>query len=47
MSERLAVSKKGAQNFDVVKFYLRNIKESEVTKQYQIKVSNRSEVLGT
>ena len=43
--ERLAVSKEAAQKFDVEKFNLRKINELEVTKQYQIDISNRFEAL--
>jgi len=41
--ERLAVSKKASQNFDVKRFNLRKLNELEVRKQYgyQIKISNR------
>jgi hypothetical protein len=39
--ERLAVSRQGAQKFDMERFNLRKQSELEVRKQYQIKVSNR------
>jgi hypothetical protein len=39
--ERLAVSKKATQNFKVVIFNLRKLRELEVKKQYQTKISNR------
>jgi len=40
--EKSAVSKKKTtQNFDVKRFNLRKLSELEVTKQYQIKISNR------
>ena len=38
---RLAVSKQAAQNFDVEIFNLRKVKDLEVRKQRQIKISNR------
>jgi hypothetical protein len=39
--ERLAVSKKAAQKFDVDRFNLRKLRELDVRKQYQIKIPNR------
>jgi predicted lipase len=39
--ERLTVSKKAAQKFNVDKFNLRKLSELDVRKQYQIKISNR------
>ena len=39
--ERLAVSKEVAQRFDVKRFNLTKLRELEVRKQYQIKISNR------
>jgi hypothetical protein len=39
--QRLAVSEKAAQNFKVDRFNLRKLRELEVKKQYQIKISNR------
>jgi len=39
--ERLAVNKQSAQKFDVERFNLKKLSELEITKQYQIKVSNR------
>ena len=44
--ERLAGSKQAAQKFAVERFNLRQLSELEVRKQYQIKISNRSAVLG-
>ena len=38
--ERLAISKKAAQNFDVERFNGRKLIELEVMKQYNIKISN-------
>jgi hypothetical protein len=38
---RLAVSKETAQTFDVERFYLRQLNELEVRKQYQIEITNR------
>jgi hypothetical protein len=38
--ERLAVSKKEAQKFDVEKFNFRMLSELEVRKQYQIEISD-------
>jgi len=43
--ERLAVSKQAAQKFDVERFNLRKLSESEVRKEYQVKVSNKSAAL--
>jgi len=37
----LAVSKQAAQKFDVKRFNPRKLNELEVTKQYQIEISNR------
>jgi hypothetical protein len=39
--ERLAVSKKAAQNSDGERFNLRKLHELEVRKKYQIEISNR------
>jgi hypothetical protein len=39
--ERLAVSKKETQKFDVERLNLRKLSELEVRKQHQIKISNR------
>ena len=39
--ERLAVSKQAAKKFDVDRFNLRKLRDTEVRKQYQIKFSNR------
>ena len=39
--ERLTVSKKAAQNFNVERFNLRKLSELEVRKQYQFNISNR------
>jgi hypothetical protein len=39
--ERLAVSKKEAQMFDVDRFNLRKLSELDVRKQYQIKTSEK------
>jgi len=39
--ERLAVSKQVAQIFDVERFNLRKLTDLEVTKNYQLKISNR------
>jgi hypothetical protein len=39
--ERLAVIKQAAKNFDAERFNLKKLSELEVTKQYQIKISNR------
>jgi hypothetical protein len=41
LRERLAVSKQAAQKFDGERFNLKNLKELEVRKQYQIKISKR------
>jgi hypothetical protein len=45
VSERLAVSKQEAQKFDADRFHLKKLSELEVRKQYQLKISNRFEVL--
>ena len=39
--ETLAVSKQAAQKFDGERFNLRKLNELEVTKQYQIEITNR------
>jgi len=39
--ERLAVSKKAAQKFDVGRFNLWKLSEQEIRNQHQIKISNR------
>ena len=39
--ERLAVSKRAAQEFKVERFNLGKLNELEVRKQYQSKISNR------
>jgi DNA repair ATPase RecN len=39
--ERLAVSRQGAQKFDMVRFNLRKLNKLEVRKQYQSKILNR------
>ena len=39
--ERLAISKQAAQRYEEERFYLRKLNELEVSKQYQIKISNR------
>ena len=41
MRERLAVSKRATQKFDMERFNLRKLTDLEVRKQYQIKLSNR------
>jgi hypothetical protein len=41
VKERWALSKQGAQKFDVERFNLRMLNELEVRKQYQIKISNK------
>jgi len=43
--ERLTVSKKAAQKFDVEKFNLRKLNELEVREWYQIKISNRFDAM--
>jgi len=37
----LAVSKQATQNFDMERFHLRKLNETEVIKHYHIKISNR------
>jgi len=44
--ERLAVSKQAVQKFGVKRFILSKLNELKVTKQYQIKFSNRFAALG-
>jgi hypothetical protein len=39
--ERLAVSKREAQKFHVVRFNFKKLNELEVRKQYQIEITNR------
>ena len=41
--ERLAVSKRAAQNLDGERFNLRKLKDLEVKKQYHIEITNRIE----
>jgi len=41
VKERWAISKQGAQKFDVKRFNLRMLNELEIGKQNQIKISNR------
>jgi len=36
--ERMAINKGEAQNVDVVRFYLRKLRELEVSKQYQFEI---------
>jgi len=43
--KRLAVKKQAAQNFDGERFNLRKLNEWEVSKQYQIEITNRFAVL--
>jgi len=43
--ERLAVRKQAGQKFDMERFNLRNLSRLEVTKQYQIRISNRFSLL--
>jgi len=38
VGERLAVSKQGAQKFDVERFNLRTLNELDVRKNYKIKI---------
>jgi hypothetical protein len=45
--ERLAVSKQGAQKFDVETYNLRKLNELEVMKQYQINISSKFELCRT
>jgi hypothetical protein len=39
--ERLAVTKQAAHRFDAERFNLKKLRELEVRKQYQLKISNR------
>jgi len=43
----LAVSKQAAQNFDGERFNIRKLNELEVSKQYQINISDRFAALET
>jgi hypothetical protein len=43
--ERLSVSKQVAQKLDMDKFNLKNLSMMEVREQYQLNISNSSEVL--
>jgi len=42
VTEHLQLSKQAAQKFNVVRFSLRKLRELEVRKQDQIKISHRS-----
>jgi hypothetical protein len=44
--EILAVSKQEVKNFDVERYKLRNLRELEVRKQFQINISKRFALLG-
>ena len=44
---KLAVSKQAAQKLDGERFNLRNLKDLEVKKRYQIEIINRFAALGT
>jgi hypothetical protein len=44
--EKLAVSKQAAQKFDCVRFDLRKLNELEVSKQYQIVITNSFAAVG-
>jgi hypothetical protein len=46
VTERLVVSKKAAQNFDLERFNPRMLRELEVRKEYQVNISNRITALG-
>jgi hypothetical protein len=46
VSERLAVSRIAAQNFDEERLNFRKLNELEVRKKYHIKISNRFAALG-
>jgi hypothetical protein len=41
LRERLSVSKRVAQKFDMQRFDLRKINDAEVKEQYQVKIINR------
>jgi hypothetical protein len=41
LSERLSVSKPGAQKFDVQRFGLKKLNDTEVKEGYQVKISAR------
>jgi hypothetical protein len=48
VTERFAVSKIGAQEFDMERFNLSKLSELEVRERYQIKTSNRlNDIEGT
>jgi hypothetical protein len=41
LRERLSVSKRGAQKFDMQRFDLRKLNDAEFKEQYQVKITNR------
>jgi hypothetical protein len=41
LRERLSVSKRVAQKFDMQRFDLRKLNDAEVKEQYQVKITNR------
>ena len=43
--ERLTVNKQAAQNINVERLNVRNVREHEIRKEYRIKISNRTATL--
>jgi hypothetical protein len=43
--QRLSVSKRAAQKFDIERFNLKKLNDVEVKEQYQVRISNRSAAL--
>jgi hypothetical protein len=41
VTERLSVSKRAMQKFDMERFNFKNINNVEVEEQYQVKITNR------
>jgi hypothetical protein len=41
LRERISVSKRARQNFDLEKFYLKKLNDVEVKEKYQVEISNR------
>ena len=44
--DRLSVSKRATQKFDMKRFYLKKLKEAEVREEYQLQISNRFAATG-
>jgi hypothetical protein len=41
LRERLSVSKRASQKFDMQRFDLKKLNDTEVMEEYQVKISNR------